>query len=482
MNILLVDDEPDSRSCVAEFLSELGHHVIECSNGHEALSIFPNYDFHLVLTDIKMPGITGIELLHKIKHLPMGQDVAIILFTGHGDLQSALAALRAGAYDYLLKPVNVEELAVLTERIAEYQLLRKENKLLTEKFDDAVNKVAEETKHELSRYKQAYYRTTGLSNISFFSASMGQILGQAQKLHLDRSVPVLIEGETGTGKEVIARLVHYGSNNVTSPLVALNAATITPNIFESDLFGYEAGAFTGGLPRGQKGKLDLAQGGTILLDEIGEIPVELQAKLLRVIQEREYFRVGGLKKIKADIRIICTTNIGLEQQMAKGAFRQDLYYRLNIGHIHLPPLRHRTDEIIPLAEMFLKQFARDKGKKFNAIGKEAGNILLAYHWPGNVRELKNTMEWVVLMWDDHELEPRHLNLLPSNRVTDLPAASSATGPEINHECFTLPAQGLPLDEYINRILQEALKLHRGNKTKTAQYLGISRRSLYCRLK
>lgn len=482
MNILLVDDEQDSRGFVAEFLSELGHNVIECSDGHEALSTFPNYDFHLVLTDIKMPGMNGIQLLQKIKRLPLGQAVAIILFTGYGDLQSALAAMRAGAYDYLLKPINVEELALLTERIAEYQLLRKENKLLTEKFEDAVNKVAEETKQELSRYKQAYYQTTGISKVKFFSASMGRIFEQAQKLHVNSSVPVLIEGETGTGKEVIARLVHYGNSVVTSPFVDINCAALTPNIFESELFGYEPGAFTGGLPRGQKGKLDLAQGGTILLDEIGEIPVELQAKLLRVIQEREYFRVGGLKKIKADIRIICTTNLCLQQQVARGAFRKDLYYRLNIGHIQVPPLRDRTEEIIPLAEIFLKQFARDKGKKFNTIGKDAAAILLAYPWPGNVRELKNTMERVTLMWDGLEVEPRHLNLPVINIPAALPDVEFSASPVINHEDFTLPPRSLPLDDYMHNIIQKALQLHGGNKTKTAQYLGISRRSLYCRLK
>ncbi|MCL6478779.1 MAG: sigma-54 dependent transcriptional regulator [Peptococcaceae bacterium] len=343
LNILLVDDERESRSYLAEFLREQGHRVAESADGSEALDIFTAGEFHLVLTDIRMPKMSGLELLRKIRGMPGGQDVDVVLFTGNGDVRSAIEALRAGAYDYLLKPINVEELVAVTERAGERQALRRENAILTKKFKDAVEAATEETRQELSRFKKAYYESIGLGNIGVFSQAMKKIFQQARKLHTDRSIPVLIEGETGTGKEVIARYIHYGDGNVTAPFVDLNCAAIAPNLFESELFGYEAGAFTGGTPRGQKGKLDLAQGGTLFLDEITEIPTDLQAKLLRVIQEKEFYRVGGLKKIKTDVRIVCATNVDIEKKVEEGAFRRDLYYRLNVGRISLPPLRERTE-------------------------------------------------------------------------------------------------------------------------------------------
>lgn len=480
MNILLIDDDQDSRSCVAEFLSQLGHYVVECDNGHDGLGIFKGSQFHMVLSDIKMPRMSGIDLLQKLSALPNRADFDVVLFTGHGDMNTAIEALRAGAYDYLLKPISVEELAVLTDRIAERQVLLRENRILTEKFEDEVRAATEETRQELSRLKKVLCQSVGLGNIGVFSGTMKNIYQQADKLHADRSIPVLIQGETGTGKEIIARYIHFAKGDVTFPFVDINCAAITPGIFESEIFGYDPGAFTGGLPRGQKGKLDIARGGTIFLDEIGEIPGDLQAKLLRVIQEREYYRVSGLKKIQADVRLICATNLDLEQKISEGTFRKDLYYRLNVGRIFLPPLRERPEEIVPLAEMFLEGFAREKGRGFHSISKEAAGILKSYQWPGNVRELKNAIEWVVLMWDDTRLEPSHLSILQMDRDAGLPLKNTGAG-AINHKNFTLPPGGLPLEEFTDRIIQKALEMNRGVKTETAKYLGISRRSLYCHL-
>lgn len=481
MNILLVDDDHDSRTHVGEFLRELGHHVIECDNGHDGLEVFCAGEFHMVLSDIKMPRVSGIELLRRLSSLPSRPDFDVVLVTGYGDMESAIEALRAGAYDYLLKPVNVEELAAITERIAERQALRRENKILNEKFEVVVKAATEETRRELLLLRKAYCESVGLGNIVIFSEAMKRVFQQAQKLHADRSIPVLIEGETGTGKEVVARFIHYGTGDVTTPFIDINCAAIMPGIFESELFGYEAGAFTGGLSKGQKGKLDMAMGGTLFLDEITEIPVNLQAKLLRVIQEREFYRVGGLKKIKTDVRIICATNADIENKMGQGSFRQDLYYRLNVGRIYLPPLRHRQEDILPLAEMFLTRFAREKGKSFRTIGDEAAKMLLSYKWPGNVRELKNVVEWAVLMWDDRELKPSHLGILQKDNKKGTPVETARAG-AIDYKSFVLPPHCLPIEEYINNIFIEALKLNSGNKTKTAKYLGISRRSLYCRLK
>ena len=481
MNILLVDDEHESRACLAKFLRELGHRVVECADGGDALETFSAHEFHLVLSDIRMPRVSGIELLRKIRSLPVGQEVDIILFTGYGDMQSAIEALRAGAYDYLLKPINIEELVKVTERVAEHQALRRENEVLTGRFAEAVKAATEETRQELSRLKKAYCQIIGLGRIGVFSEVMKKVFQQAQRLHADRSVPVLIEGETGTGKEVVARYLHYGEADFTGPFVDLNCAVLAPSMFESELFGYEAGTFTGGLPKGKKGKLDIANGGTLFLDEITEMPVDLQAKLLRVIQEKEFYRVGGLKKIKTDVRIICATNADLEKKVAEGAFRQDLYYRLNAGRIYLPPLRQRPEEILPLAGMFLGEFARDKGKRFEAISKEAADMLLSYHWPGNVRELKNVIEWVVLIWDDSEVKPFHLGILQKAKANVAPAETTSAG-IIDCNNFSLPSGSLPIEEYTNNIIRKALQMHNGNKTETAKYLGISRRSLYCRLK
>lgn len=319
-------------------------------------------------------------------------------------------------------------------------------------------------------------------SIAIFSQSLKQLFRQAELLHQERSIPVLLEGETGTGKEILARYIHYGKNKSAEPFIALNCAAISPTMFESELFGYEAGAFTGSQPRGQKGKLDLAQGGTIFLDEITEIPVTLQAKLLRVIQEKEYYRVGGLKKIKVDTRFICATNTDLKKKVAEGAFRKDLYYRLNVARLYLSPLRTKPEVILPLALMFLLELARKKGKRFRTISKAAASILTAHDWPGNIRELRNLLEWVVLMYDDKELKPCHLNYLRENNMWQKPSAESLKPQMIDYRDFDLPPGSLPLTEYFHSIIRKALEKHNGNKTATTRYLGISRRSLYCRLK
>jgi len=263
-----------------------------------------------------------------------------------------------------------------------------------------------------------------------------------------------------------------------APFIDVNCAAITASLFESELFGYDPGAFTGSLTKGQKGKLDIAQGGTLFLDEVGEIPLELQGKLLRVIQEKEFYRVGGLKKVKTDVRIICATNANLEQMVEQGTFRKDLYFRLKVGHFVIPPLRLRRDDIIPMAEMFLRQFAGNKLNNFQRISESAGNMLRSYDWPGNVRELRNTLEWVAFMHDDVELKPEHLINL---RQTFESPSIKVSSEQVIAGQFVLPASGFNLEEHFDDIIQQALQACHGNKTAAALKLGISRRSLYCRL-
>lgn len=339
--------------------------------------------------------------------------------------------------------------------------------------------LSSETGHKANHYESTDHKKQvktifGRNEIGIFSTAMREVMKQAEILHRDRSVPVLIEGETGTGKELVARYIHFGPEGSAEPFIDINCAAITPTIFESELFGYEGGAFTGGRSGGQKGKLDIAQGGTLFLDEIGEIPVSIQAKLLRVIQEKEYYRVGGLKKQDTDVRLICATNVNLEKSIQEGSFRKDLFYRLEAVRIHIPPLRKRLDDILPLAELFLKQLAAKKGKQFQNISKEAEDVFLNYPWPGNIRQLKNTIERIVLMWDDTTIRLHHLEFLNKS-------LSPYPDPVLGENELALPEEHLDLEKLTDRIILKALDLHNGNKTATARYLNISRRALTYRL-
>lgn len=480
MKILLVDDDIDSRHSLSKFLVQLGHHVIECDNGQDALAMLKNEAVHLVLSDIRMPCIDGYELLKRIKKSRFLKGIIVVLFTGYGNVKSAVDALKNGAYDYLLKPVNLEELSAILERITEYLALKQENVQLTENFDQHVKEATEGIKKELDELRKAYAREVGTAEIGIFSGKLRQVFRMAKKLHANRDIPVLIEGETGTGKEVVARFIHYGEGNVTSPFVGLNCAAISPGLFESELFGYEAGAFTGGKPKGQKGKIELAEGGSIFLDEIAELAPDYQAKLLRVIQEREYYRVGGLRKYSADVRIICSTNQDIKRKIKDGSFREDLYYRLNVGYIKIPPLRERPEEIIPLARMFLLQFYKQKKTRFKKISADACKILEEYHWPGSVRELKSTMERIVFLWDDEEVIPAHLDFI----LRDKPPCNqqNVSLQQFSIGDLPLPEKRFDLDKWILEIVSKALAKHQGNKTETAQFLGISRSILYTYLK
>jgi len=484
LKILIAEDDNLSRAGISGLLKDIGHSVIECGNGCDALEAFSNNgDLDLVISDIKMPGINGIELLKKVKEARREIHPEVILFTGFGDMTSAIDAIRSGAYDYILKPINIEELIKAIERLEERNALRRRNEELSQKVAVA-EKLTEDTKEEMQLLKNAYCHAIGLDQIGVFSNTLKKILAEARKLHTDRSIPVLIEGDTGTGKEVIARYIHYGKGELAAPFIDINCAAISPSIFESELFGYEAGSFTGGLSKGQKGKFDIAAGGTLFLDEIAEMPIDLQAKLLRVIQEKEFYRIGGLKKVKTDVRIICATNLDIEEKVKEQKFRQDLYFRLNVGRIFLPPLKERSDEILPLARLFLKDFSASKKKNFTMISPEAEKMLVSYNWPGNIRELKNIIERIVLMSDDKTLGAGHLEMLLKNargESQDISKNVKKTA-KIDIKDFELPEKGLDLELFNIEIIKKALEKNRGNKSDTANYLGISRRSLYCKLK
>ncbi|MGE5398586.1 MAG: sigma 54-interacting transcriptional regulator, partial [Chitinophagales bacterium] len=415
--------------------------------------------------------MTATEIINQIKVLSGNYQTEVIFIYKPGDMGTVVEAFRAGAYDCLSWPVNTSELTAAIKRL-DNQLDGSNN------TSDLVKAFEHEATLNIPHPDYPHSENIGPGTLFCFSDIMKRIYGWARLYHADRSIPILIEGETGTGKELVARLIHYGLRSNDKPFIALNCAALSPALFESDLFGYQSGSFTGGVPGGQIGKFDLASGGTIVFDEISEIPIDLQAKLLRVIQEAEYYRVGGLKKFETDVRIIAISNRNLEKAVEQGTFRRDLYHRLNVGYIHIPPLRERREEIILLATRFLTQFAHDKGKNFIKISPEGAHILSSYDWPGNIRELKNVMQRVVLTADDREVRPFHLDFLRQEKST-----WSITAEEVfDFHNIKLPSDSLPIEELYNHILLKALRMHNGNQTNTARYLGISRNSLIYRLK
>ena len=387
--------------------------------------------------------------------------------TGYGDMDSVIAALRAGAEDYIQKPLNVEELAVIVDRVRERLRPVPEAQ------------VPQASPEPIEVERPTRLAVPGLGAFGVFSEALRRVVGVAERLHPYRTVPVLIEGETGTGKELIARLVHHGADGSEQhPFVALNCSAISPSLFESELFGYERGAFTGAAESGKIGQFERAQGGTLFLDEVGDLPADLQPKFLRVLQEREMTRVGGTSTRALDVRVVCATNKNLESLIEQGVFRRDLYYRLNVGRIYIPPLRDRPEDILPLAQMILEDFADRYQRLFRFIGEDAREALLGGRWEGNARELVNTIERAVLLHDAVVLKAHHLAL--GSRPWPAPEAP-AEEVTLRPGRFELPPEGLDLEALEHEIVKKALARLDGNKSKTADYLGISRSALYTRL-
>lgn len=466
MRILLIDDDQFSLESLEKFLiNPLGHRVTTVNNCEEALVLFKEEPFPIIISDIKMPGMGGLELLQKIKLTSAGQQCDMVMMTGFGDLNSSIEAMRAGASDYLLKPVSVKQLDLVISRIIENRKLREEYSQLKEKFDDKLAESTSSIQTKLSRLESIYSELMDDQQIGFFSDSMQKIVELCRKLYEQPHIPVLIEGETGTGKEVIARLIHSNGETSSAPFISLNCSAISSSLFESELFGYEEGAFTGAKRKGALGKLELAQGGTIFLDEIGDMPLDLQPKLLRVIQQKEIYKVGGQKPVKLNVRFICATNQSLQEMVNTGRFRSDLFYRLNTGYVLIPPLRERKTEIAPLARLFLQDTSKRSHKLFQTITRDAIYLLEDYNWPGNIRELKSVIERVVLLYDDVSLKKEYLSFL-----IWAAEAEKKTENEIN---FKLTPDGLPLKEIEFQIATKVLELCEGNITNSAKYLNIA---------
>jgi DNA-binding NtrC family response regulator len=439
--ILVVDDEVNARTALAELLRDEGFDVETAADAFKALGKHESFSPHVVVTDLKMPGMDGIELVKKLR--ADADPPAVVVMTAFGAVQTAVDAMRAGAADYLTKPLNFDELLVVLDKVLETEQLRRETRQLRSRVRDRV----------------------APSNIIGVAPPMQRVFEVIDQVAPSKAT-VLITGESGTGKELVANAIHQRSPRANGPFVKLHCAALAESLLESELFGHEKGSFTGAMAR-KDGRFSLADGGTLFLDEIGEISQAIQVKLLRFLQEHEFERVGGTQTIKVDVRIIAATNRNLREEVAKGRFREDLYYRLNVVSLEMPALRERRGDIPTLTKFFLDKFAAANGKQLE-LAPEALDLLASYDWPGNVRELENAVERaVVLAASGTNIDARHLP--PTVRpvgggVPGMPAIPGATMAE--------------LERYA---ILETLKATGGSTSKAAEMLAISTRTIQYRL-
>ncbi|GAB7081024.1 sigma-54-dependent transcriptional regulator [Megalodesulfovibrio paquesii] len=474
MRVLVVDDNPNSLKSMEVVISDLGHAPVAVASGEEALRLAQADPFPLVVTDIRMPGMDGLELLAALKAEPQTRRSDVVLITGHGDMETAVEALRKGAYDYLNKPINARELAAVIDRAAEHQALLHENLILKAPVEQHVAAATSQLQQDLEQARQLLREHAGLGGVVAASAAMRRLFEESRIFHANPDVAVLLEGETGSGKEVLARAIHFGETGSEEPFIAINCAAIPAELFESELFGHEPGAFTGSAPRGTQGKLELAARGTLFLDEIAELPLQLQPKLLRVLEERQFYRVGGVKRRQFRARVICAANRDLERLVQEGRFRRDLYHRLKVGYLRIPPLRERPEDLLALALHFLQRESAKKRKRFKELHPDTVTLLRSCPWLGNVRELEHAIERAVLTCEGEVLLPEHLAFLTAE-------ASAQCSPALAVPPTDLPEGGLDLERLITAIIEQALAKFDGNKSRAAAYLGISRFALHRRL-
>jgi len=440
-SILLIDDDDSLRRVMEFSLTEAGHTVRTAANGEDGLRLFDKEPFDAVITDITMPGMSGMDVLAKVRqrdaHIP------VIVITAYGTIESAVEAMKQGAFDYVTKPVSRDELRLTLEKAIRMRRLEKENVELRAEVTD--------------RYR--------FESIIGSSEKMKEVLDLAGRVAAS-DASLLITGESGTGKELLAKGVHFNSQRADGPFVAVNCAAIPDSLIESELFGHVRGAFTGAV-KDKEGKFELADGGTLFLDEIGDLRIDLQAKILRALQEREVDRVGGGKPVSVDVRVIAATNKDIERAVKEGAFREDLYYRLNVITLFIPPLRERKEDIPLLASHFLKKFNKDVDVRVDA---GALSLLTAYGWPGNVRELENVIERASVL--------KRGALIT---LDELPEKLKKEKPGVEDIILNLPEQGISLEDLEKSLIIKALDKHKGNQTRAAEYLGITRPTLIYRM-
>ncbi|MCI5607435.1 MAG: sigma-54 dependent transcriptional regulator [Treponema sp.] len=439
--ILTIDDEENIRTGLADNFELEGYNVKQASNGKEGLALIAKGDIDLVITDLRMDGISGEEVVRHVTTENPG--IPIIVLTGHGSIEDATSAIKAGAYDFLTKPLDLDHLNLIVKNALKGRELENQNKELKERLLKS-------------------------------SENSGDMIGKSSELSkvktiISKAAPtkasVLITGESGVGKELVARAIHEQSPRKNKTLITVHCAALSESLLESELFGHEKGAYTGADTM-QKGRFELANGGTIFLDEIGEINPSTQVKLLRVLQERKFERVGGTETLEVDVRVVAATNKNLEDEVKAGRFREDLYYRLNVVRIEMPSLRERKDDIPLLMHSFLREFNIENEKNIKGFDNRSKAAMLKYNWPGNIRELKNCVESAVVMCSGDEI-----------KIEDLPNSVREKGEESN---IIIPI-GITLEEAEKIIIQENLVYNNGNKSKTADILGIGRKTLHRKL-
>jgi len=441
--ILIVEDEPKMRRLLEISLGEDSHTLHTAPDAETGLKIFQREAVDLIITDLKLPGMNGLEFLQEAKR--WNASIPIVVMTAYGTVETAVEAMKAGASDYVVKPFSMAEMKLVISKELDMQRVREENRSLRE----ALGK----------RYQY--------QNIVARSSRMQEVLAIVERVAATNST-VLLGGESGVGKDLIARAIHQNSRRASGPFIKINSTAIPDNLFESELFGYERGAFTGA-NTSKPGKFELADKGTLFLDEIGDVPAPIQVKLLRVLQEREFERLGGTKTLKVDVRLIAATNKDLRAALEQGTFREDLYYRLNVVPIDIPPLRDHKEDIPDLVNHFLVRFTQQNGKHVEKITPAALKLLMEYHWPGNVRQLENTIERAVALSSGPVIDVNDVQL-----DSGLPKNASAAGAPI------LP-EGLTLEQWEDEIIREALRRANGNKSEAARMLGLSRNALRYRL-
>jgi two-component system response regulator HydG len=442
--ILVVDDESSHRQMIKAVLSAEGYEIREAADGNQAVKAVEEKFHDLILMDIRMPGPSGIESLQKIKDISPG--IPIIIMTAYASVNTAIDALKSGAYDYLTKPLDIEELKILVAKALRFQKLEQENIYLKEQLNDRFD----------------------FSKIIGRSPAMKQLF-ETMALVAPSEATVLIVGESGTGKELIANAIHQNSARAQRPFIKVNCAALPETLLESELFGHEKGAFTGAAARRQ-GRFQLAHNSSILLDEIGEMSPTTQAKILRVLQEREFEPIGSTQTIKVDTRVIAATNKNLEEEIKQGRFREDLFYRINVVTIKVPPLRERHDDIPLLADFFLKRFAEKNRRVIKGFTPRAMDLLMRYDWAGNARELENIVERAVIMARGDMITPM-----------EFPENLKELDQELKEARIDIAA-GRSLKEIEKEMILRTLEETEGNRTHAANILGISRRTLQLKLK
>lgn len=442
--ILLVDDDKNTANGLRKILLQDGYDASCAFTGNEALNLIETGHFNIIITDMKLPDISGLSIIEKAKK--KDNDITVVMITAFSSVQNAIDAMKKGADDYLTKPVNIDELELILKRIWERQLLVLQNKELRQQLNDKYD----------------------FSGIIGNTPEMQDIFKTITEI-APTEASVLIYGETGTGKELIANAIHYNSDRKDKPLIALHCASLSEGVLESELFGHEKGAFTGAISQ-RRGRFELANGGSLFLDEIGEMNSHVQVKLLRVLETGRFERVGGERTLESDVRIIAATNKDMDKEIEEGRFREDLYYRLNVINLRLPPLRERKEDIGWLIDSFLRKYSAKNKKDIKGFTSQSVKMLNNYNWPGNVRELENTIERAVVMAKKEFIEP---NNLPSN--------INVYSRKTRMETFHIPL-GATMKEIEKKIILETLQTTNGSKSKAAKILGISTRKIEYKIK